>query len=204
MDISIIVPCYNLEQYIKNLLLSFHMLNLENIQYEIIFVLDSCTDKTEEVIQQYMFDMNYKIIKTNVHSCGLARNEGFNNSSGKYIWFIDGDDWIINPEVIQQSLYHLTKENDNLAQLKFVSNLFNREYFSMVWQYIFRRDLIEDIHFTSIQPKEDDEFMLKVFKKHSSKDILYLTVPSYFYNYMRPGSNMYTHLLKTQNSTVKI
>ena len=49
MDITIIVPCHNGEEYIKNLLVSFHLLNLQGLTYEIVFVLDDCTDNTEQV-----------------------------------------------------------------------------------------------------------------------------------------------------------
>ena len=133
MDFSIIVPCYNLEKYIKNLLLSFHMLNLNNINYEIIFVLDNCTDKTEEIIKNYMFDMNYKIITCFVKSPGGARNVGYNVASGKYIWFVDGDDWLINPEVLQQVKALLEKEKEDVIQIAYTSNYFNIQHFSMVW-----------------------------------------------------------------------
>lgn len=95
MDLSIIIPCHNLEGYIKPLLLSFNALNLANIETEFIFVLDACTDNTAEEIRKYMIDFNYKIIYCDYHKCGLARNIGFEASSGQYIWFVDGDDWII-------------------------------------------------------------------------------------------------------------
>ena len=60
-----------------------------------------------------MSDLNYRIIKCNVHAPGLARNIGFNNSDSKYVWFIDGDDWIINPEILQQVIPILEKNLDD-------------------------------------------------------------------------------------------
>ena len=45
-NISIIVPCKNIPNYIKNLLLSFHMINLTGIKYEILFILDDENDET--------------------------------------------------------------------------------------------------------------------------------------------------------------
>ena len=50
MDISIIVPCYNVAPYIKNLLLSFHMLNLKGISYEILFIIESANNDNVEKI----------------------------------------------------------------------------------------------------------------------------------------------------------
>lgn len=190
MDISIIVPCHNLELYIKNLLLSFHMLNIDNITYEIIFVLDDCSDKTEEIIKSYMEDMNYKIITCFVRSPGGARNVGLNAASGRYIWFVDGDDWIINPEVLQQVIGFFNKnENEIMIQIEFVSNFFKMKHYSMVWQYIFSAELLKNVRFNNKQNTEDNDFMREIFTYYqTNNEFLYLSVPSYFYNYLRPDS----------------
>lgn len=188
IKISFIIPCHNLEEYIKPLLCSLRGLNLKNIKYEIIFILDDCTDNTLNIIMFETQDMNKKIFECNVHSCGLARNIGLDNATGEYIWFLDGDDWIIYPNVLQECLPLLDNYQLPLIQLSFISNYFNREYFSMVWQYIYRRSFIGDLRFTSIQPNEDVEFNTKLFI--SLKQINKFKIPVYFYNYNRPGSNM--------------
>ena len=189
MDYSIIVPCHNVEKEIKNLLISFHMLNLENIEYEIIFVLDKCTDNTLGMINLFMKDMNYKVIHSFAGAPGLARNLGLNIANGKYIWFIDSDDWIINPEVLQQVKHFFIENNEDMIQIEFVSNFFKIKHFSMVWQYIFTYDLIKDVRFDEKQNHEDFDFMKKIFTEYRrKKELLYLSVPTYFYNYNRPGS----------------
>lgn len=76
MDISIIVPCKELGEYIKPLLISFHMLNISNIEYEILFVFDEDNDSTIDIIHQYMEDMNYRIIFNPDQYPGTARNRG--------------------------------------------------------------------------------------------------------------------------------
>lgn len=192
MDFSIIVPCHNLEDYIKNLLLSFHMLNINNISYEIIFVLDNCTDKTEDVIHKYMKDMNYKIITSFAGSPGGARNLGLNLATGKYIWFVDGDDWIINPEILQQIKDFFEDTTEKMVQIEFVSNYFKIQHFSMVWQYFFTRDLIGEKRFNNKQNHEDDDFtrdiLIHYFKIKQNNELSTINIPSYFYNYARPGS----------------
>lgn len=137
-----------------------------------------------------MYDANYKIIHCFEHSCGLARNLGVSLAAGEYIWFVDGDDWLIYPNTIKDCLKVLKETQEPIIQLKFVSNFFNRQFYSMVWQYIFKKDFIKDIKFPSKQPDEDCDFMQEVFKKLDSDEISYYNIPSYFYNYNRPGSNM--------------
>lgn len=193
ITLSIIVPCKNIPDYIKNLLLSFHILNLTGIRYEIIFVLDDENDKTAEVIDKYMYDMDYRIIYSHTTYSGMARNCGLKDATGKYIWFVDGDDWLINPEVIPQVI-NIFEHNPkaNIVQINFVSNYFNMQHYSMVWQYIFKRDFIKDFEFSNLRFQEDNDFMQRVLVANAEKELLYLSIPSYFYNYRRPGCN--THL----------
>ena len=159
IDLSFIIPCHNLEEYIKPLLLSFRILDLKEINIEYIFILDDCTDNTEQLIRSYMYDADYKIIHCFEHSCGLARNLGVSLAAGEYIWFVDGDDWLIYPNTIKDCLKVLKETQEPIIQLKFVSNFFNHQFYSMVWQYIFKKDFIKDIKFPSKQPDEDCDFM---------------------------------------------
>lgn len=205
MDLSIIIPCHNLENYIKPLLLSFQILDYSNINTEFIFVLDACTDKTCEQIKKYMPEVTtqYHIYECDYHSCGFARNLGFKHSKGEYIWFIDGDDWIINPRILSDAISILKKTCEPILQIKFVSNFYQDTFFSMVWQYIFKRNFIEDISFPKQQPDEDIAFMIEVFHKFGKTELTYYNIPSYYYNYRRPGSNTTLHFEK-QNSNTKI
>ena len=193
MDISMIVPCYNVAPYIKNLLLSFHMLNLKDISYEILFVIeDTNNDNVKEVIEQYMNDMNYSFLTSNGGTVGLARNTGLEAAQGDYIWFIDADDWIINPEVLQYTINEFHRSNLNIIQIGFVSNFFNMKHYSMVWQYIFKKSFFDlNVKFNSEKHYEDNDFMQKCFKKLGTYSIATLNVPCYYYNYERPGSLMY-------------
>lgn len=133
IDISFIIPCHNLEEYIKPLLLSLQALDLKDLTYEFIFILDDCTDATDMIIHYYMNEYSYKIIKCNHHSCGLARNEGLKVARGEFIWFLDGDDWVIYPLVVKDCLNILRTKHEDIIQIPFISNYFKIQYFSMVW-----------------------------------------------------------------------
>lgn len=196
MDISLIIPCHNLGWYIKPLLLSFDSLYLNGINAEFIFVLDDCTDETETLIKAYMEHIdNVKILHCNYHRCGLARNDGLEVARGEYIWFVDGDDWITYPYAVRDMISIMRENNLNILQLKFISNFFDKDYFSMVWQYVFRKDFIGDLRFIDVQPDEDVAFMREIFKDMTEVECY--NIPTYFYNYLRPGS-VITQVLDNQ------
>ena len=90
-DISIIVPIYNSEKYIKNCIDS--LLNQTKKELEFIFINDGSTDNTESIIKEYK-DKRIKYFKNSNQGIGKTRNFGINKSKGKYIMFIDSDDYL--------------------------------------------------------------------------------------------------------------
>ncbi len=91
--ISIIIPVYNVEQYLEQCLDS--ILSQDYLSYEIICINDGSTDKSLEILLKY--SSKYSKIKVkSIQNSGtaVARNEGINIASGQYILFIDSDDWI--------------------------------------------------------------------------------------------------------------
>lgn len=201
VDLSFIIPCHNLEGYIDKLILSFYMLNLEAYNVEFIFIFDSCTDNTKEIVVNGMEGADVKIIECEDHSCGLARNRGLDIAQGRYIWFVDGDDWIIYPNVLKDCIYSLDEYELDMVRLYFVSNYYQDEHSSMVWQYIFSREVIGDLRFRAEQPGEDGDFMDKLMEKRGSRSVLDYKIPSYYYNYNRPGSNMTLARMKKLQET---
>lgn len=196
MDISLIIPCHNLEKHIAPLLTTLNQQQLFNLEVEIIFAFDDCTDKTKEMIDLLLDAPQYKAIKKcdcNVHCCGLAREEGRKLATGDYIWFVDGDDWLIGAWAIAKVMNEL-KANSDMEMLRLgyvVPEYFQAKgYFSMVWQYVYKSSFIEDIHFTDVQPHEDVEFMKLVIEKLDGREILDVKDCLYYYNYFREGSVM--------------
>ena len=66
------------------------------------------------------------------------------------------------------------------------------QHYSMLWQYVFKHEFLNDIRFSNIRFQEDNDFMQRALTKNNKNELIYLQIPSYFYNYCRPGSN--THL----------
>lgn len=95
MRLSIIIPAYNAEKFLKKCVQSCENQDISKSEYEIIIVNDGSTDSTLEIARSLEKDFD-NIFVINQLNAGLsvARNEGFNAAHGDYIWFVDSDDWI--------------------------------------------------------------------------------------------------------------
>ena len=191
-DLSVIVPVYNLENFITPLLNSLKEQETGEYTVEYIFVLNNCTDNSEGVIRESGLDCT--VINCEEQGCGPARNKGFEIATGEFVWFMDGDDWLTTSTAIKQALD--LAQGKNIIRIPFKSNSFYYQYFSMVWQYVFRKEFIEDFRFPSIQPQEDDVYTEQVLRKAGYNKYCHMSVPNtgrplYYYNYLREGSNMY-------------
>ncbi len=91
VDISIIVPIYNASKYLKKCLDS--LVNQTKKELEFILINDGSTDDSESIIKSYSDD-RIKYYKRSNHGIGKTRNFGINNASGKYIMFLDSDDYL--------------------------------------------------------------------------------------------------------------
>lgn len=193
-DMSIIIPVYNLERFILPMLDSLAAQDFGDYKVEIIFVLNNCTDRSGDLIRES--DLDCTIINCNIQGCGPARNAALEIAGGKYIWFMDGDDWLLSSTAVRDVLDKMTAEKLSIVRIPFRSNSFHWNYFSMVWQYCMRRSLIDDFRFPNYQPAEDDAFMTDMLYRAGYGLFDYLQMPAmneplYYYNYLREGSNMY-------------
>ena len=93
MKLSVIIPVYNVEEYIGECLES--ILNQPFKDFEIICINDGSTDNSLEVLKKYKDkDERIIIIDKKNEGSGIARNTGINIARGDYLFFIDGDDGI--------------------------------------------------------------------------------------------------------------
>ena len=89
---SLIVPVYNVAQYLRRCLDSLARQDYAN--YEVICINDGSTDESPSILAEYAAAPHFTIIHQENRGLGGARNTGLSHASGQYIWCIDSDDWI--------------------------------------------------------------------------------------------------------------
>jgi glycoslytransferase len=157
--LSVIIPIYNVEQYLRKCLDSVCNQTLEDI--EIICINDCSPDNSLEILKEYQKNDNrIKIIdfKEN-RGVAAARNEAIKIAKGEYIGFVDGDDWVDLD--FYEKLYKKAKEDNvdlvignllknNQGKNSFLHNMANRVkqnkiYFSgLFWLGIYSTKLIRE------------------------------------------------------------
>ncbi|MCI6152858.1 MAG: glycosyltransferase [Fusobacterium perfoetens] len=116
-ELSIIVPVYNIEKYIKECLESIS--KIKNINYEVLIINDGSKDNSQKIINDYC-KTNIRAksyIKTN-GGLSSARNYGLERAIGEYIWFVDGDD-IIEPDEFESFFKEAFKEKLDIGIANF-------------------------------------------------------------------------------------
>ncbi len=192
--VSVIVPVYNVEDYLNECIDSLINQTLKDI--EIICVDDGSTDSSSKILSSYE-DERIKIITQENQGLSSARNTGLEHVSGDYIYFIDSDDILC--ENALELMYNTSEEKsldllifklinfDNDTKEKFESAYYNMEYLiesvgdnvfshSDVSDYIFdiavtiqskffKKDLIGDLRFIEGYIFEDNPFFIETFLK---------------------------------------
>lgn len=119
---SVIVPIYNVERYLNKCLSSIFNQNFKN--YELILVNDGSTDSSYKICDKYANQPNIKVIHKKNGGLTSARNSGLKVANGKYIIYIDSDDYIL-PGYFQKC-YEIINKYPHLDMIifcfKFLSN----------------------------------------------------------------------------------
>lgn len=102
--LSIIIPVYNVERYIEMCLNSIYEQGADESLYEIIVVNDGTKDYSVELAEKIIKSHpNSKLISQENQGLSMARNTGLTAAVGKYVWFIDSDDWL-KPQALETIL----------------------------------------------------------------------------------------------------
>ena len=108
--ISIIIPCYNCENWLERSLNS--LINQTCDNFEIIFIDDGSKDNSSETAKKILSKSNiqYKIIKKKNEGVSVARNVGIENSNGEILYFLDSDDYV--EDTLCETIIETVEKND--------------------------------------------------------------------------------------------
>ena len=220
--ITIIIPVYNVEQYLERCLESVIRQSYKNL--EIIIVNDGSTDSSLKITDEFK-ERDHRITVINQSNAGLsaARNTGIAASNGKYLSFVDSDDYI-HRQFIELLYLNAEKYKADIAVCEGIEvddvmhgnrfEIIHNEYQIMaaepmdamkVWyrsdfknptvacNKLYKRELFNECKFPEGKIHEDEFIMHHLYLK--SKKVLYLWLELYFY-YQRDnsitGKNAYT------------
>ena len=108
--ISVIVPVYNVEEYLEECLESIRKQTYQDI--EVILVNDGSTDGSKEICERFcQVDSRFRLINQENQGQSVARNRGVKESVGQYIMFVDSDD-VINTSVLEVLLPYMKMDVD--------------------------------------------------------------------------------------------
>ena len=114
--VSLIVPVYNVEEYVAECLDSLRNQSYRHIR--IIFVDDGSIDSSAEIIASYALrDSRIKLIRQENSGAAVARNAGLKEAQGEFIMFVDADD-MLAPHTVEQNIRFLI-DNDELDWVSF-------------------------------------------------------------------------------------
>lgn len=170
MDLSIIVPVYNVEKYVQPCLESILRQGLDEQRYEIIIVNDGCTDHSMDMIADLIDEhSNISIINQENQSLSVARNNGIAKAKGEYILMPDSDDLLIDGSlsvllekaietkadlVVADFLEMNDEEIENIKSIPQPEDFFKEKtgeelfledlspYQCYVWRTLFKRDFL--------------------------------------------------------------
>ena len=153
--VSIIIPVYNVEKYLKECIDS--VLSQTYINYEIILIDDGSTDKSSKICDDYSAKFSNITVK-HIENAGLsnARNVGINLSSGEYLMFLDSDDYWDNKYCLQDIMNNLDDNYDSdLLIFRY------KKYFEESKSYVLSsKELDESYNYKNHSKNEIFEYML--------------------------------------------
>ena len=174
--LSVIVPVYNTDKYLRKTLDS--LVNQTFKDLEIIIVNDGSTDGSKDIIDEYAkkYD-NVKALHLKNGGVSIARNEGIKKASGKYITFLDSDDYIDLD--LYEKMYSKIKKDTDSVECDFIweypndrrYDVLNRDIHpllavrAVVWNRLYKKDIItkNNIYFRKGVYYEDIEFCYEIF-----------------------------------------
>ena len=205
--VSIIVPIYNVEECLEKCVRSIIEQTYKNI--EIILVDDGSTDNCGVICDNYK-KIDNRIVVVHKRNEGLssARNKGLDIAKGKYISFVDSDDYI-EPKMIEELMQNMSEYKSDIAicnfycikngiklvKRKYIKKSFSIEgrkkyeniqgkysYVTLVaWNKLYKREIFDTIRYPKGRIYEDSYVLCDILEK--AQRISYILKPLYNYVY---------------------
>ena len=206
--VSIIVPIYNAEQYLRRCVDS--ILNQEYTDFELLLVNDGSTDASGDICEEYgAQDPRVIVIQKENTGVSDSRNRALDRARGKYLQFLDSDDWITPDatrlfvraaeeygcDMVISDFYRVVgerlstkgdiEEEGVLTREEFAAHMMENPadfYYGVLWNKLYRRDIVEEHNLrmdTDINWCEDFMFNLEYIRY--AKVFYALHAPIYYY-----------------------
>ena len=196
--VSIIVPVYNVEQYIERCVRSVFEQTLENIEF--VFIDDCTPDNSINIIRHVLLDYPERCEQVKIISLkenkGLpnARKTGIDNAKGEYIVHCDSDDWMEkdfcekmytkaikeSADVVICNFYISTDFDNKYSLLKKVHNKEDLLFTNVaMWQKMIRKNLYDNIIYPEYNMWEDRLFTVQLM--YYANNVTYVDEPLYHY-----------------------
>jgi len=221
--LSVILPIYNVEAYLRQCLESVYNQTVHG-GMEVICVNDGSTDGSRDIIQEFK-DRYTDLIIVDRKNGGLsaARNSGIKIANGKYIYFLDSDDYLLE-NTLKNALENLLFFNTDIScfnslvreDLLYFKNIKNieeilsgKDYYelnykinrffppSAVWMYIYKKDFLlkNNLLFKEGTLHEDEQFSPRAF--YLAKRVKLFNFPILYHRTARKGA--ITYIIKEKN-----
>ncbi len=207
IDVSVIIPCYNAEDYIDkclNIILSDKLKNIE-----VILINDGSKDNTINKLNKYKKEYKQiKIIDQENAGQAIARNRALSKAKGKYIMFVDIDDFLEKDALYKmftaaeknKSDYvycdfykHYEKSDEVFRNNKIQDTKKNAILANYApWGKLISRELIKEIDFKFLEGKIFEDIAVMPLTAAKSKKPYYLAEPLYYYNLANVNSTIRT------------
>lgn len=208
MKVSVIIPVYNVEKYLRRCLDSVVNQTYKNL--EIILVNDGSPDDSKEICEEYAAKHdNIQLISQENQGNSGARNTALKYITGEYVMFVDSDDWIeldaieycvesmkennvdiVVTQMVRKKSYIPAKENTNILEKILTQEQYAKQFFKIgsnkieyyIWSKLYKREVVNNITFPTGLSIGEDALMTFRYIINSRK-IFYSTKVTYNYFY---------------------